>query len=60
MKKIEKNVAMQVLGGAMGCEVSHNLSIVEGKEVCYVTVGCVDKFGVVTSKSKPVERTECK
>ncbi len=59
MQKLAQGKAMSIIGGAWGCKVSHNVSPSSSGLVCYRTVGCVDKFGNVTSSSKPVELNEC-
>ncbi|MBH1932188.1 Uncharacterised protein [Serratia rubidaea] len=59
MQKLAQGKAMSVIGGAWGCSVSHNISPSSKGPACYRTVGCVDKFGNVTSSSKPVELNEC-
>ncbi|WBF46613.1 DUF4762 family protein [Serratia rubidaea] len=59
MQKLAQGKAKSIIGGAWGCQVSHSLSPSAKGPVCYRTVGCVDKFGNVTSSSKPVELNEC-
>lgn len=59
MQKLTQGKATNVIGGAWGCKVSHSLSPSTSGVTCYRTVGCVDKFGNVTSSSKPVELNEC-
>ncbi|CAE1148799.1 DUF4762 family protein [Serratia sp. JUb9] len=59
MQKLAQGEAMNIIGGAWGCKVSHSLSPSSSGLACYRTVGCVDKFGNVTSSSKPVELNEC-
>ncbi|AGB83553.1 hypothetical protein D781_3330 [Serratia sp. FGI94] len=59
MQKLVQDKAMSVIGGAWGCTVSHSLSPSSQGPTCYQSVGCVDKFGNVTSSSKPVELNEC-
>lgn len=59
MKKINTTKAMNVIGGTLGCIQVYNKTIVDGKEVCNITVACEDKFGGTSTSSRPTDIGSC-